>query len=298
LGNILNIESLTKTYGRIRAVDHLDLEVDKGSVYGLLGPNGSGKTTTLGILLDIVKPNNGSFRWFGEAPSHNSRKRIGATLEHPIFYPYLSAEKNLKIIARIKEKPFDDLDEILRLVDLYKRKDDKFKTYSLGMKQRLAIASALIGNPEVLILDEPTNGLDPQGIAEIRNIVIRIANEGMTILLASHLLDEVQKMCTHVAVLRQGRKLFSGTVGEVLSVSDTVELASANLEILSVALKELKGLSNLRKEGELIVVHVDDGISTTDINEFLVGKGIVLSHLALRKQTLEQQFLELLQGAK
>lgn len=298
MGNILNIESLTKTYGRIRAVDHLDLEVDKGSVYGLLGPNGSGKTTTLGILLDIVKPNNGSFRWFGEAPSHNSRKRIGATLEHPIFYPYLSAEKNLKIIARIKEKPFDDLDEILRLVDLYKRKDDKFKTYSLGMKQRLAIASALIGNPEVLILDEPTNGLDPQGIAEIRNIVIRIANEGMTILLASHLLDEVQKMCTHVAVLRQGRKLFSGTVGEVLSVSDTVELASANLEILSVALKELKGLSNLRKEGELIVVHVDDGISTTDINEFLVGKGIVLSHLALRKQTLEQQFLELLQGAK
>ena len=298
MSNILNIESLTKTYGRIRAVDHLDLEVDKGSVYGLLGPNGSGKTTTLGILLDIVKPNEGSFRWFGDAPSAKSRKRIGASLEHPIFYPYLSAEQNLKIIARIKEKPFHDLDEVLKLVDLYKRKDDKFKTYSLGMKQRLAIASALIGNPEVLILDEPTNGLDPQGIAEIRNIVIRIANEGMTIILASHLLDEVQKMCTHVAVLRQGKKLFSGSVGEVLSVSDTVELASANLEILSIAVKDFAGISNLRKEGELIVAHVDEGVSTTDINEFLVAKGIVLSHLSLRKQTLEQQFLELLQEAK
>ncbi len=298
MSNILHIDSLTKTYGHIRAVDQLNLEVDKGNVYGLLGPNGSGKTTTLGILLDIVKPNQGSFRWFGEAPSHNSRKRIGATLEHPIFYPYLSAVNNLKIIARIKEKPFDELDEVLKIVDLYKRKDDKFKTYSLGMKQRLAIASALIGNPEVLILDEPTNGLDPQGIAEIRNIVFRIANEGMTILLASHLLDEVQKVCTHVAVLRQGKKLFSGTVGEVLSVSDTVELASANFEILSIALKEFKGISNLRKEGEIIVAHVDQGISTTDINEFLVAKGIVLSHLALRKQSLEQQFLELLQEAK
>ncbi len=298
MNNILNIESLTKIYGRIRAVDHLDLEVDKGSVCGLLGPNGSGKTTTLGILLDIVKPSSGSFRWFGEAPSHNSRKRIGATLEHPIFYPYLSAEKNLRIIARIKEKPFDDLDDILKLVDLDKRKHDKFKTYSLGMKQRLAIASALIGKPEVLILDEPTNGLDPQGIAEIRNIVIRIANEGMTILLASHLLDEVQKMCTHVVVLKQGKKLFSGSVGEVLSVSDTVELASGNFEILSIALKDFGGISNLRKEGELIVAHVNEGVSTTDINEFLVEKGIVLSHLSLRKQSLEQQFLELLQEVK
>jgi ABC-2 type transport system ATP-binding protein len=298
LSNILHIDSLTKTYGRIRAVDKLDLDVDKGSVYGLLGPNGSGKTTTLGILLDIVKPNQGSFRWFGETPSASSRKRIGATLEHPIFYPYLSAEKNLKIIARIKQKSFDDFDEVLKLVNLYDRKDDKFKTYSLGMKQRLAIASALIGNPEVLILDEPTNGLDPQGIAEIRNIVLRIANEGMTIILASHLLDEVQKICSHVAVLRRGKKLFSGTVGEVLSVSDTVELASANLELLSISLKEFVGLSNLRKEGELIIAHVDEGISTADINEFLVGKGIVLSHLALRKQSLEQQFLELLQEAK
>jgi len=298
LSSILNIESLTKTYGRIRAVDHLDLEVNKGNVYGLLGPNGSGKTTTLGILLDIVKPNDGSYRWFGETPSHNNRKRIGATLEHPIFYPYLSAEKNLRIIARIKEKPFDDIDNILKVVDLYERKEDKFRTYSLGMKQRLAIASALIGKPEVLILDEPTNGLDPQGIAEIRNIVLRIANEGMTILLASHLLDEVQKMCTHVAVLRQGKKLFSGTVGEVLSVSDTVELASVNHEILSIALSEFNGISGLKKEGELIVAHVEEGISTRDINEFLVEKGIVLSHLAMRKQSLEQQFLELLQEAK
>jgi len=298
LNNILNINSLTKTYGRITAVNNLDLDINQGDVYGLLGPNGSGKTTTFGILLDIVKPDSGSFSWFGEAPSHNSRKRIGATLEHPIFYPYLSAVKNLRIVARIKEKPFDDFDDILKMVDLYERKDYKFRTYSMGMKQRLAIASALIGKPEVLILDEPTNGLDPQGIAEIRNLVIRIANEGVTILVASHLLDEVQKMCNQVAVLKQGKKLFSGPVGEVFSVSDTVEMASENLEILLVAISGFKGISSIRKEGELIVAHVKEGINPGDISEFLVEKGIVLSHLALRKKSLEQQFLELLQEAK
>ncbi|OQX73045.1 MAG: ABC transporter ATP-binding protein [Bacteroidetes bacterium 4484_276] len=298
MNNILNINSLTKTYGRITAVNNLDLDINQGDVYGLLGPNGSGKTTTFGILLDIVKPDSGSFSWFGEAPSHNSRKRIGATLEHPIFYPYLSAVKNLRIVARIKEKPFDDFDDILKMVDLYERKDYKFRTYSMGMKQRLAIASALIGKPEVLILDEPTNGLDPQGIAEIRNLVIRIANEGVTILVASHLLDEVQKMCNQVAVLKQGKKLFSGPVGEVFSVSDTVEMASENLEILLVAISGFKGISSIRKEGELIVAHVKEGINPGDISEFLVEKGIVLSHLALRKKSLEQQFLELLQEAK
>jgi len=298
LNSILSIERLSKKFGHIHAVDNLDLEVEKGSVFGLLGPNGSGKTTTLGIILDIIKPNEGHFRWFGEEPSHQSRKKIGGTLEHPIFYPYLSAVNNLRIIARIKEKPFDELENILKTVELFDRKDDKFRTFSLGMKQRLAIASALIGNPEVLILDEPTNGLDPQGIAEIRNLVIKIANEGITVILASHLLDEVQKMCTHVAVLKKGKKLYSGPVDEVFATTDTLELGANNLEILSIALAGFDGINSLRKEGNLLVAKCANGISATDVNEFLIEKGIVLSHLNLRKKSLEDQFLEILQQSK
>jgi ABC-2 type transport system ATP-binding protein len=298
LSAVLSIERLTKRYGHIHAIDQLDLEVEKGSIYGLLGPNGSGKTTTLGIILDIIKPDEGSYRWFGNEPSHHSRKRIGGTLEHPIFYPYLSAENNLRIIARIKEKPFDNIGEILKTVELYDRKDDKFRTFSLGMKQRLAIASALIGNPEVLILDEPTNGLDPQGIAEIRNLVIKIANDGISVILASHLLDEVQKMCTHVAVLKKGKKLYSGPVDEVLAMSDTIELGANNPEILVNALIDFDGIKNLHKEGNLLVGRCAEGISATDVNEFLIEKGIVLSHLNLRKKTLEDQFLEILHQSK
>lgn len=293
---ILQIENLTKTYGRIRAVDNLTLTVEKGQVYGLLGPNGSGKTTTLGIILDIIKTPLGSYRWFGEEPTHNNRKRIGATLETPLFYPYLSADNNLRIVAHIKEKPFDGIASILKIVDLYDRKDDKFRTYSLGMKQRLAIAAALVGDPEVLILDEPTNGLDPLGIAEIRNLVNRIATSGMTIILASHMLDEVQKMCTHVAVLKTGKKMFAGSVADALQAKDIVEVSSPNLELLSLSLKDFNGIQNIRKEGNMLILKVQNEVTPSDINEFLIEKGIVLSHLSLRKKTLEQQFIEVLQA--
>jgi len=293
---VLQISNLTKTFGRLKAVDDLNLLVEKGNVFGLLGPNGSGKTTTLGIVLDIIKTPTGSYLWFGEEPSHISRKRIGATLETPFFYPYLSAVNNLRIVARIKEKPFKRIENVLKIVDLHHRKDDKFRTYSLGMKQRLAIAAALVGDPEVLILDEPTNGLDPLGIAEIRNLVNRIANEGLTIILASHMLDEVQKMCSHVAVLRTGRILFSGSVAEALNENDIIEVSSNNLELLSLGLKNFDGIIEIRKEGNLLVLKVKNEIKPTDINEFLIEKGIVLSHLSLRKKTLEQQFIEVLQA--
>jgi len=293
---VLQISNLTKTFGRLKAVDDLNLLVEKGNVFGLLGPNGSGKTTTLGIVLDIIKTPTGSYLWFGEEPSHISRKRIGATLETPFFYPYLSAVNNLRIVARIKEKPFKRIENVLKIVDLHHRMDDKFRTYSLGMKQRLAIAAALVGDPEVLILDEPTNGLDPLGIAEIRNLVNRIANEGLTIILASHMLDEVQKMCSHVAVLRTGRILFSGSVAEALNENDIIEVSSNNLELLSLGLKNFDGIIEIRKEGNLLVLKVKNEIKPTDINEFLIEKGIVLSHLSLRKKTLEQQFIEVLQA--
>lgn len=295
---ILQINGLTKQFGRIRAVDDLHLTVNKGEVFGLLGPNGSGKTTTLGMVLGLVNPTGGDFKWFGQPPQHVSRQKIGATLEHPVFYPYLSAEKNLRIIARIRRTGFGNLDKVLKLVELYQRKDDKFRTYSLGMKQRLAIASTILGNPEVLIFDEPTNGLDPQGIAEIRNLINRIAGEGITILLASHLLDEVQKTCTHLAVLKNGKNLFAGSVQEALRETVSMELASNNLEILAMALKGLACVTSVSKEGALLVASTTPETGPGDINEMLIEKGIVLTHLNLRRKSLEDQFLEILKASE
>ncbi|MCD4695348.1 MAG: ATP-binding cassette domain-containing protein [Bacteroidales bacterium] len=294
MGTILSINNLHKRYGKIHAVNNLSLEIEQGSVFGILGPNGSGKTTTLGIILGVVNANDGSFSWFGLKNSKADRKRIGAILEQPIFYPYLSADKNLQIVANIKEVGYSDIERVLKTVELYERRDSKFKTFSYGMKQRLAIASALLGNPEVLIFDEPTNGLDPTGIAEIRELIIKIAGQGVTILLASHLLDEVQKTCTHVAVLKSGKKLFSGKVSDVLNLSDSIEVYSENLQMLHLALNEFKGLKEVETEKDMILARLESGLTASDLNSYLVEKGIVLSHLALRKKNLEQQFLELL----
>jgi ABC-2 type transport system ATP-binding protein len=294
LSEILSISDLSKNYGRLRALDNLNLSVEQGNVYGILGPNGSGKTTTLAIIMDIVKASSGSFRWFGQEASYRSRQRIGATLENPHFYPYLSALTNLKIIASIREKPYKDIRPILKTVGLYERRRDKFRNFSMGMKQRLAIASALIGDPEVLIFDEPTNGLDPQGIAEIRELIIRIAGQGQTVLLASHLLDEVQKTCSHVAVLRKGEKLFSGSLDELSKESDIIELATDNMENLQAALEEIEGISDIRSEGNQILVTAQGEMKSGDINAILIEKGIVLSHLNLRKRSLEKEVLKLL----
>lgn len=291
---ILSISNLTKKYGSLRAIDGLDLNVEQGNVYGILGPNGSGKTTTLAILLDIIRASKGTFKWFDQEPSHQSRQRIGSTLENPVFYPYLSAKNNLKIVASIKKQPYRGIKDVLKTVGLYDRRSDRFKTYSLGMKQRLAIAAALIGNPEVLIFDEPTNGLDPQGIAEIRELIIRIAGEGHTVILASHLLDEVQKTCSHVAVLRKGKKLFSGHLDELSKESNIIEVSSQNLDILGAGLQEIPDLEEVTREGELILVKAADDFSANDLNEILIEKGIVLSHLYLRKRNLEKEVLKLL----
>ncbi len=291
---VLTITNLNKKYGKIHAVNNLNLEIEKGSVYGILGPNGSGKTTTLGIILSVINANSGTFSWFEETNSKENRKRIGAILEQPIFYPYLTAEKNLKIIANIKGVGYSDIDRVLKTVELFERKDSKFKTYSYGMKQRLAIAAALMGNPEVLIFDEPTNGLDPKGIAEIRELILKIAEQGLTIILASHLLDEVQKTCSHVAVLKKGDKLFSGKVSDVLNISDSIEIASNNLELLTLALNEYEDVIDVKREQNLLIVKLKEGTTAFDVNSYLVGKGIVVNHLAEKKKSLENQFLELL----
>jgi len=291
---ILSINRLTKHYGSIRAVNDLDLEIKRGSVFGILGPNGSGKTTTLGMVLDIIRATRGSYSWFGLPPSKEDRKRIGAILETRLFYPYLTARRNLELICKIKQVPTDGIDGILKTVGLFERADSRFKTYSLGMKQRLAIGAALLGNPEVLILDEPTNGLDPKGIAEIRNLIINVAKDGTTIILASHILDEVQKTCTHVAVLEKGKKLFSGPVAEVLNDSNWIEVAADNMAALQLALHNTPWVTSLQEETDMYVFVPGENISLGEVNSYFFNKGITLNHLALRKKSLENYFLELL----
>jgi ABC-2 type transport system ATP-binding protein len=291
---ILSINNLNKKYGKIHAVKNLSLDIHKGNIFGILGPNGSGKTTTLGIILSVINADNGSFSWFGEPNSKMNRKRIGAILEQPIFYPYLSAVNNLKIIADIKEVHHSDIDRVLHTVDLFHRKDSKYRTFSYGMKQRLAIASALLGKPEVLIFDEPTNGLDPKGIAEIRELIIKIAQEGITIILASHLLDEVQKTCSHVVVLKNGAKLYEGSVNEVLDTKDAIEVSSGNIELLFSVVSEFPQVINITKEHDMLVIKLKEGTGIYELNHFLIQRGIVLTHLFMRKKSLEDSFLELL----
>lgn len=259
----------------------------------MLGPNGSGKTTTLGMLMGVVNPTSGSFTWFGETPTHTLRKKIGAVLEHPIFYPYLSGQKNLELNAMIKECDPTNIPKVLELVELAERKDDKYKTYSLGMKQRLAIASALLNNPSVLILDEPTNGLDPMGIAEIRELIKKIAAQGKTIILASHLLDEVQKVCTHFAVLKKGNLIHCGPVDEVGKGAETVEV-QAEAENLNEILLGFTGTSSIDRDNGSFQVALRDGFRSKDLNRYLFEKGVVASQLVTKKKSLEKQFLEIL----
>lgn len=290
---VLSISGLTKNFGKLCAVNQLNLEVKRGQVFGMLGPNGSGKTTTLGMLMQVVNPTAGGFTWFGQQPSSATRKKIGAVLEHPIFYPYLSGQRNLELNALVKDCPSANIPKVLELVELTSRKDDPYKTYSLGMKQRLAIASALLNDPIVLILDEPTNGLDPMGIAEIREIIKKIAADGKTIILASHLLDEVQKVCSHFAILRRGNLVHVGPVDDVGKGEETVEVMAYH-DDLSVVLTEFEGIIGVKKANGNFEVKMKDGFHSQDINKFLFAKGIVASHLATQKKSLEKQFLEIL----
>lgn len=289
---VLEVQNLTKDYGRIRALDRLSMSVDKGEVHGILGPNGSGKTTLLGIVTGILKANEGNFQWF-EGQDKRPMLRIGALLETPNFYPYLNAAENLKIVARIKNTDASNLNELLELVNLHERKNSKFRTYSLGMKQRLSIAATLIGDPDVLILDEPSNGLDPQGIFEIRETILQIAAEGKTILMASHILNEVEKTCSHVSILRKGKLLASGTVGSVINNDVEVILGASDIETLRSTIKQ-SGLSDsIQVNSGRISFFMSDDISPESINKLLFEKGIVLNHLEIRQKSLEQEFLEI-----
>jgi ABC-2 type transport system ATP-binding protein len=292
--NLLSIKDLSKNYGRIRAVDKLSLEIRRGEVFGILGPNGSGKTTTLGIVLGAISLDSGSYQWFGEKHNSGTIRRIGSILEVPLFYPFLDAVDNLKLIADIKRVSYSGIDDILHQVGLFQRRDSAFRTYSLGMKQRLAVGAALLGNPEVLILDEPTNGLDPQGIAEIRNLIRSIAKMGKTIILASHLLDEVQKICSHVAVMDHGKCLFSGKVDNMLGNTRMVELGADDLTALLTHLLSFEGVINPVMMDGYVKAELKHDVTPADLNRFLFGKGLVLDHLSTEKMNLEKYFLEIL----
>ena len=292
---ILSLKNLDKKYGSVHAVNNLSFDIKKGNIYGILGPNGSGKSTTLGIILNVVNKSSGNFSWFnGTLSTHEALKKVGAIIERPNFYPYMTAVQNLKLICKIKEISSEIIDEKLKTVNLYERKNSKFSTFSLGMKQRLAIASALLNDPEILILDEPTNGLDPQGIHEIRQIITEIASKGTTILLASHLLDEVEKICSHVIVIRNGIKLYSGSVDEMTASKGFLELKiEKDEEKLLAALELHPSVQKIVKNHEIIIATLRDDTSATEMNTFLFEKGLFLSHLVKRKPSLEQQFLDL-----
>lgn len=295
---ILKINNLNKIYNkRLHAVKNVSFEIKKGNVYGILGPNGSGKSTTLGIVLNVVNKTSGDFEWFGgKVETHDALKKVGAIIERPNFYPYMTAKENLELVCKIKGTPFSKVTEKLELVGLLDRQNDKFRTYSLGMKQRLAIASALLNDPEILILDEPTNGLDPQGIRQIRDIIRVIASHGTTILLASHLLDEVQKVCSHVVVLRKGEMLYQGSVNDMIESNSFFELKANDISKLKMVLQSHPAVDKIVDEEDKILVYVKQDIPSAELNAYLFEQKIVLEHLVKRRNSLEEQFLELIKN--
>jgi ABC-2 type transport system ATP-binding protein len=294
LKTILTLKNLSKRYGPVRAVNNVSLTIEKGHVYGILGPNGSGKSTTLGMVLNVVNKTSGEYFWFdGSVQTHEALKKVGAIIERPNFYPYMTARQNLALVCKIKDVSEQKITEKLELVGLIERANSKFSTFSLGMKQRLAIASALLNDPEILILDEPTNGLDPQGIHQIRDIIKAIAAQGTTILLASHLLDEVEKVCSHVLILRKGQMLYSGRVDAMNAQTGFFELESYDMSLLRNALQSHPDLDKIDEEKGKIIAHFKQSVAAQDLNKYLFDHQIILSHLVKRQRTLEEQFLEL-----
>ncbi len=285
--SILSVQGLTKFYGSTQALQEVNLQVPQGSIFGVLGPNGSGKTTLLGIVLEILLATRGSFQW---APG----MKRGALLETPNFYPYLSGRENLAIVAELRGRGEAGISGILETVGLDSYEAMPFAKYSLGMKQRLAIGATLVGQPEVVVLDEPTNGLDPAGIADVRQLIRGLRDQGKSVLLASHMLDEVEKVCTHVAILKKGKVLSQGALEEVLRDEDRLEVKSDDLEALQALLQKHPLQPKLQRGDGLINVVFEAGaLKPADLNRYCLDGGQALGHLVLRKKTLESRFLEL-----
>lgn len=295
---VLSIQNLSKSYGRLKAVDNLSLTVEKGTAYGILGPNGSGKTTTLAMIMGILKPDQGEYFWFGKPGSPEQRQKIGTLIEVPNFYPYLSLRKNLEVHARIKNVDVADIGRVLDITGLLKRIHSRFDTLSLGMKQRLSLAAVLLGDPQVLVLDEPANGLDPEGIAEVRRIIQDEVAKGKTIILASHILDEVEKVCTHVGILKTGKLISSGRVEALLKLDDIIILSSEKNAELKKSLLDEGLATDVVAVGDDLEVTPKEGVTAARLNAFATEKGFPLSKITVRKNTLEEQFLELVRNAQ
>ncbi len=293
MNEILSIQNLSKNYGRIKAVDDLSFTVEKGTVYGILGPNGSGKTTTLSVITGVLHPASGSYRWFGNKPGKWERKRMGSLIEIPNFYPYLTLFQNLQIVARIKNVLEEDINRVLGITDLLRRKHSRFDTLSLGMKQRLSFASVLLGDPEVLVLDEPANGLDPEGIAEVRKIIMSERDKGKTIIIASHILDEVEKVCTHVGILKMGKLITSGRVDKLLVMDRVVTMSAPDNKKLKEILEKSGLVKSIKEDADSITATILSETEPGEINKYVIEKGITLTRLEVNKPTLESQFLEL-----
>ena len=294
---IFQTKNLNKSYGSTVAISDISLQVEKGEIYGILGPNGSGKTTTLSIATGILSQDHGEFSWFNTFPDHNSRKRIGSMIEIPHFYPYLSLIKNLRLVSLIKEIGLGDIERVLKLVNLYDRRNSKFRTLSLGMKQRLGIAAALLGDPEVLVLDEPANGLDPEGIAEVRDLIIEEGKRGKTIIMASHILSEVEKVCSHLAIFKNGKILEQGRVNSIVGGESILELESKDLKILYTVLSDCEFVSSVKHGSDGLMVSLEKSSTASELNAYLFSKSIILSKIVHHKKSLESQFLELVKDS-
>lgn len=294
MSTILKVSGLSKSFGNIKAIENLSFELQKGQVLGVLGPNGSGKTTTLSIVLGVKHPNVGTFSWFDLPERILANKRIGSLIEVPYFYPYLNLERNLEIVAKVRQKGHSDIGFTLDLVGLSSRSKSAYYTLSLGMKQRLAMASALLGDPEVLVLDEPTNGLDPEGIAEVRRIIIEQSKRGKTIILASHILDEVEKVCSDVLILKNGKLLCNGPVREMLSEKAILIVNSTDNELLYNSIINQKDIEIIERKSDSILITLENNITPAQFNKWAMDQGVVISRLEEHKRTLESQFLELI----
>lgn len=296
MSEVLSINQLTKFYGTLCALDQVSFMVPEKSIFGILGPNGSGKTTLLGTITNVLKPASGTYQWFGKETTDNTlQKHIGTLLETPNFYPYLSAFDNLSINAVVKGCAKSDIERVLKITGLWERSGSLFKTFSLGMKQRLAIASALLGNPPVIVLDEPTNGLDPSGIADIRGLIRQLGAEGKTIIMASHLLDEVEKVCTHVAILKKGKLLATGPVSQVLSGNVIIETASKDLDALQKIITSFPGVKAVTRINHTLQLSVEENVRDEDINRYCFENNVTLYLLRRVKESLENKFIELTQ---
>jgi ABC-type multidrug transport system ATPase subunit len=294
---LVETHGLTKRYGdRITAVDELDLTIKRGEVYGFLGPNGAGKTTTLRMLLGLIKPSSGAATVLGEEPgAPTGLARVGALVESPAFYPYLSGRDNLCVMARYSSVDPSRVEEVLQQVELSGRADDKFKKYSLGMKQRLGVAAALLKNPELLVLDEPANGLDPKGMADMRAIIRKVRGEGKTVLLSSHLLGEVEQICDRIGVILRGKLVAERTMEELRGREGRLLVRAEPLKEAERVVKNLPRIEETRVVDEMLQLTVDP-TRAAEINAGLVNAGVRVSELRLVERSLEEMFLELTGG--